>query len=261
MKLAIVIPAYNEERRIGTTLSAYTEFFDDLSNTGVLDYKILIVINNTKDNTEGIVQSFMKRNKNISYLNLAEGGKGYAIVKGFGQALKESHDLIGFVDADMATGPEYFYSLVKELELYDCAIANRYIPGSKIIPRFTFRRIVVSRIFNMFVRAMFLIPNTDTQCGAKLFKREAISEVLPELWMTNWAIDVEILYKLRGKGFSIREVTTVWYEMPGSNIDMVGDSIRMLFAIIQLRLIHSPFRGPIRFIRPIISRLYHYMMK
>jgi dolichol-phosphate mannosyltransferase len=261
MKLAIVVPACNEEYRIGRTLTSYSRFFEDLQNQACLDYKIIIIINNTIDNTEGVVRNFMNINKNISFLNLKKGGKGYALIQGFTQAVKEGHDLIGFVDADMATRPEYFYMLVEHLEPCDCAIANRYMRGSKIFPRFSFRRIVVSRVFNFIVRAMFLISSTDTQCGAKLFKREAISKILPELWMTQWAIDVEILYKLRRSGFSTKDVNTVWYEVPGSNIDVASDSLRMLLAIIQLRLINSPFRGLIRFIKPLISAVYGYLRK
>src|SRR3989338_9940965 len=109
MKVSIIIPAYNEEKRIGNTLKEYSRFFENLRKEKKLNYEILVVINNTKDNTELIVKKYQKKNKNIKYINLPKGGKGYATAEGFKNALSQKNDLLCFVDADMATSPEAFY--------------------------------------------------------------------------------------------------------------------------------------------------------
>ena len=83
------MPAYNEEKRIGKTLEEYSSFFENLRKSKKIDYEILVVINNTKDNTEKVVKSYSKKNKRIIYLNLVRGGKGYAVIEGFKDALKE----------------------------------------------------------------------------------------------------------------------------------------------------------------------------
>ena len=98
MKVSIVIPAYNEEKRIGNTLEKYIKFLRDKK----VKFEILIIINNTTDNTEKVVKNYMKRFPEIRYLNFQQGGKGFAVIEGFKDALKRDNDLIGFVDADNA---------------------------------------------------------------------------------------------------------------------------------------------------------------
>src|SRR3972149_6124201 len=123
MKISIIIPAYNEEKRIGKTLQAYSKHFNSLAKGKNLDYEILVVINNTTDRTEEIVKKIQKKNKRIKYLNLKQGGKGYAIIEGFKDALKRKNELIGFVDSDMSTPPEEYARLALQMKNYDGIIA------------------------------------------------------------------------------------------------------------------------------------------
>jgi glycosyltransferase involved in cell wall biosynthesis len=258
MKLSIIIPAYNEEEFIGKTLDEFTNNFDKLKK----DYEILVVINNTTDNTEAIVKEKQKKNKRIRYLNLKPGGKGFALIQGFKDAIKRKKDLIGFVDADLATRPEEFAKLLPPLEKKqaDAAIASRCIKGSKIVPAFTFRRTLTSRVFNFLVRSFFLIPHRDTQCGAKIFTRAAIEHFLPRLSITNWAMDVDILYKLRKQGYRIKDVPNTWYDIEGQGrLKVTKAAPQMLFAIIQLRILESPFRRLLIPLRGIISPLWRLL--
>ena len=147
MKVAIIIPAHNEEKRIAKTLEAYLFYFENLRKQKLLDYEILVVINNSKDKTLDIVKSFSKKNIRAKYLNLVKGGKGYAVLEGFKEALRKENDLIGFVDADMATKPEAFYDLIRNLGKNDGAIASRYVKGAIVEPKPTLSRIISSRIF------------------------------------------------------------------------------------------------------------------
>src|SRR3989344_7647163 len=125
--LSIVIPTYNEEERIGKTLEEYGKFYLEKSSEG-LKNEIIVVINNTVDNTLKIVKQYMEKYPNIRYLDLLYGGKGYAILEGFKEAKGE---IVGFVDADMATSPEAFYDLFVNLKDYDGIIGSRWIKGSK----------------------------------------------------------------------------------------------------------------------------------
>ena len=144
MKLAVVIPAYNEEKRISNTLSAYSDYLESLRKRKLLDYELLISINNTHDRTLEIVKAYQKKNKRITYIDLPRGGKGYAIIEGFKEELKGDFNLIGFVDGDLATSPEEFWKLVNACTKTDAVIASRYIPGAIVNPEQTIQRIIAS---------------------------------------------------------------------------------------------------------------------
>ena len=242
--ISIIIPAHMEERRIGETLEAYGKFFHYVKE----DVEIVVVINNTRDRTEKVVQEYQKRFPFIRYLNFREGGKGFAIREGFRDVLRgdsSDNNLMGFVDADMATTPEAFYDLIKNIGEYDGIIASRYVKGAVVNPKQSMKRIIGSRVFNYLVRAMFMMNFHDTQCGCKLFKREAIEKIIDDLSITQWAFDVNLLYKMRKAGLNIKEHPTVWSDKEYGHLgggDFLHSGIRMALACIRLRLINSPFK-------------------
>lgn len=242
MKISIVIPAHNEENRIGKTLDIYSDYFEKLRKNETADYKILVVINNTRDKTENIIKKIIKKNKNIGYLNFKKGGKGFAIVQGFKYALKGNSQFIGFVDADMATPPDSFFDLVRNINHYDGVIASRWMRDSKIDTPQTILRKITSRGFNFLVKTILLLPYSDTQCGAKLFRRKAISSVISDLGTTEWAFDIDLLYRLKKKGFKIKEIPTIWNDKKGSKLNLKKVPFKMFSSIIRLRLIYSPFK-------------------
>ena len=246
MKLSIVIPAYNEEKRIGKTLNSYSKYFNSLVKRDKLDYEILVVINNTTDRTKEIVKKIQKKNRKIRYLDLRQGGKGYAIIEGFKDALKRKNDLIGFVDSDMSTPPEEYARLALQMKNYDGIIASRYLPGAIVKPKPTTQRMISSRIYNLWIRALFLMPYHDTQCGAKVFKREAIAKVVGKLIITKWAFDVDLLYNLRKYGFKIKETPTRWSDAAYSKINFLKAGPIMALSMLRLRMLNSPFKGFIK---------------
>jgi len=244
MKLSIIIPAYNEEKRIGRTLEEYQRFFGLLRKQKVLDFEIVIVLNACRDNTLKVVKRFADKNKGIIYLDFKTVGKGFAIIEGFKDVLKRDNDLIGFVDADMSTTPKLFYELVDEIGGYDGVIASRWLKESKT--RMSLLRKIVSRGFNFIVRSLLLLPHTDTQCGAKLFKKKTIEVIVKNIKITEWAFDVDLLYISKKSGFKIKEVSTVWEDAEGSNINLSIIPIKMFSSIVRLRLIYSPFKFIVR---------------
>lgn len=258
MKLSIIIPAYNEEKRIGNTLREYFGYFKGLKKQKILDFEILIVINNTKDKTEEIVKTYSKKYKEIRHLNFKEGGKGFAITEGFKDALKRNNELIGFVDADMATIPEAFYDLVKNIGNYDGIIGSRWMKGSVIKTKQNIQRRVLSRGFNFIVRALFFVPYNDTQCGAKLFKRKVIEKIGDEISLTQWAFDVNLLYLCKKRKFKIKELPTIWEDKEDSKLNVTKIPLQMFLGVLRLRLINSffePILRPVKFILRIGHRL------
>lgn len=214
MPVFLIIPAYNEEKRIGKTLGDYLGFFGH----GV---EILIVANGCTDRTVSVVKEWQKRYpRRLSLISYAQTkGKGWAVRKGFERALASfSCDLVGFVDADDATGAEEFGKLISALQGGDGAIASRFLPRSKIDDRDSQRRKAASLIFRTVVRLLFRLPFSDTQCGAKVFRKGVVENVLPHMSVDDMAFDVELLYWCRRFGYRIREVPTVWRETKVSSM-------------------------------------------
>lgn len=255
-KTTIVMPAYNEEKRIGKTLEIYSSFFESLRQKSLVDYEILVVINNTKDKTAEVVNQFRKKNSRINFINLVKGGKGYAVIEGFKESLKGKSEYIGFVDADLATPPESFYHLITSMKNHDGMMASRYLEESELHPPMNFRRAIVGKIFNLLVRSVFLFTYRDTQCGAKLFRRKVLEKIVPHLGFSGWAFDVELLYEAKKSGFNLKDVPTIWYEVPGSKLRVVKTSLQMFFAVVQLRAIKSPFRILLKPLKSLIVPLW-----
>ncbi len=245
MKLSIIVPAHNEGRRLPPMLKSYSSYFNELQARKVLNYELLVVINNSTDNTREVVKAALATNRAIRCLDFEEGGKGFAIVEGFKDALSRPNDLIGFVDADMATSPEEFYKLVLALKNNSGVIAARWRPDSRITKQTRFS-LLKSKIFNFIARSLFLFPYSDTQCGAKLFTRRAVEYVCTRMSITKWAFDIDLLYKLRSGGFSVIEIPTVWQDKSESHLKVFHASLEMFLAIVRLRIIHSPFSFIVR---------------
>jgi glycosyltransferase involved in cell wall biosynthesis len=255
-KLSIIIPAYNEEKRIGNTLLEYSKFFRGLKKKKILDFEILVVINGTTDNTEGVVKKYQKKFKEILCMNRLDiAAKGLAIIEGFKDALTRENTLIGFVDADMATPPEAYYELFKNLGRYGGVIASRYVKGSRVFPKQSVQRVIVSRIFNILIRSCLLIPQRDTQCGAKLFQKEVVEKILPELKMSKWAFDVDLIFAAHKIGYKIKEQKTIWGDKEDSKINFMKAGPMMGLAVIRLRILNSPFKGMITFYDKIVSKI------
>ncbi|MEK6907167.1 MAG: dolichyl-phosphate beta-glucosyltransferase [Nanoarchaeota archaeon] len=236
VKLSIIIPAYNEEKRIARTLDNYSRFFFKY----IKDYEIIAVLNGCRDNTLWIVKKFSKRNTKIKYLNFEEAiGKGGAILEGFKSA---KGNLIGFVDADMATPPNTFYDLVRNIHDYDGIIASRWLKGSKINIKQPLLKKIGSRGFNFLVRLLFNLKFKDTQCGAKLFKNYVIKDILKDLKLTRWAFDVNLLYATKRKHYNIKEIPTEWNAVKASHFNLFKAIPEMFLGLIRLRLFYSRFK-------------------
>ncbi|MEK6858839.1 MAG: glycosyltransferase [Nanoarchaeota archaeon] len=245
MRVSIVVPAQNEEKRIPLFLEQYGSYFEQLRLKDALDYEIVVVVNNTQDHTAPVVQRYSRANKRIRLIEFKQGGKGFAVMEGFKDALQRPNDLIGFVDADMATPPVAFAMLIERIGRHQGIIASRWRRDSDVTRQSLLFRFK-SFIFNLVVRSLFGFPYRDTQCGAKLFRRESIMYVHDKMQITKWAFDIDLLYKLRKKGFSVVETSTIWESKDDSKIKLIKASLEMFLAVIRLRLAYSPLQFIVR---------------
>lgn len=232
VSLSIIIPAYNEEKVIEKTINTYAGYLDQkLKN----DYEIIVVPNGCTDNTVKIVNDLSKRHKQLRCFDMGcPGSKGMAVIKGFELA---SGDLIGFVDADLSSPPNAFYELVLNIKGNDGIIASRSLKESKISVRQPLSRRILGRGFKLLVNLFLDLNHNDTQCGCKLFKKEAIKKVYQDLMITGWAFDINLLYLMKLNNFKVLEIPTIWNDAKGTSKLNVKKAVpEMFFSILKLRL-------------------------
>jgi glycosyltransferase involved in cell wall biosynthesis len=244
MKISITIPAHNEEKRIEKTLETYLHFFRDKKILKEIDdFEILVVLNACRDNTLGVVEALQPRYPELRRLILEPAGKGFAIKTGFRDALTRDTDLIGFVDADMATLPETFFELVQAVAASDGVIASRWLPQSIVKTPQTFLRRVLSRGFNLLVKTILFLPYRDTQCGAKLFKRHTLEQIIDLMGNAQWAFDIELLYLINLRGLQMKELPTLWEDRKESKLSLAKVPLQMFLSLVRIRILYSPFKG------------------
>jgi O-antigen/teichoic acid export membrane protein len=237
MRLSLIVPAHNEESRIGRMLDAYLPFMAARYGN---DVEVIVVVNGSTDGTARVVQGYSARFQQLRCIVEPRGvGKGGALILGFREARGE---LVGFVDADGSTPPAAFQDLVDRIGTADAAVASRWCQGAIVSPRQPLLRRMASRVFNLLTWLLFGLRVTDTQCGAKLMRRAALLSIMGNLGITRWAFDVDLLFQLKRTGNSIVEVPTTWHDVAGSKLQIAAASAEMLAAIIRLRLLYSPFR-------------------
>ncbi|MBI3881104.1 MAG: glycosyltransferase [Verrucomicrobia bacterium] len=255
--LLLLIPAYNEEQRIGPVLRDYAAYFQK-NFPG--KFQLVVILNGCRDRTLDVVREAGREFSAISALDFAEPiGKGGALIEGL--KLAPLADLIGYVDADGATGPASFHDLVKQLAATgaDCVVGSRWIEGAVLHQAQTGRRRFASRCFHAIVQGLFWMSIRDTQCGAKVIKREAIEKIHGQLRIADMAFDINLLYSLLRAGFRVREVPTEWTDKTGSKVALGRTSFTMLLSVIRLRLVYSPLRPVLKFFAPLDSWIYRKM--
>ena len=200
MELSIIVPAYNEEKRIENTLKNYSNFFDSKK----IKYELIVVCNGCIDNTVKIVKKFINKNKNIKLLEYkSKIGKGGAVLEGFKKALGKN---IGFLDADDAFNLEDIYEkLIKNLKKYDCVIASKWKNQEFSNVNEGILRKFLSRGWNLLVKILFGLNFKDTQGGAKFLTKKALESIDLNFQCKGFEFDVELLVKLNRKKNKIKE--------------------------------------------------------
>ena len=252
--LLLLIPAFNEEDRIEPVLREYAEYF---RRNYPGKFQLVVVLNGCVDDTLGVVKRVTAGFPEITWQDHPDRiGKGGALIEGL--KLAPLADLIGYVDADGATSPAAFHDLVRRLLIVevDCVIGSRWLEESVLHQEQTGRRQFASRIFHGIVEALFWMNIRDTQCGAKVMRRDAVEKIHSSLRIADMAFDINLLYELKRAGCHILEFPTEWTDKMGSKVVLGKTSLTMLLSVLRLRLIHSPLYKLLKPLRPIETWLY-----
>src|SRR3989449_5096606 len=252
--LLLLIPAYNEERRIEPVLRDFGRYFSE-NYSG--KFRLVVVLNGCRDNTLGVVQRVAAEFPFISALDFPDPiGKGGALIEGL--KLAPAADLVGYVDADGASTPRAFHELVKLTERADCVIGSRWLPGAVLHQAQTRLRRFASRCFHVVVEILFGMHIKDTQCPCKVMRRTAVEKIHSSLRIADLAFDVNLLYSLKHAGFSVLEVPTEWTDKMGSKVSasLFRASLTMFLSVVRIWLIYSPFYRWLRPLRPLEGWIY-----
>ncbi len=227
-QFSLVIPAYNEESRITTLFDAIDSFEGEL----------LVVCDGT-DRTADVVERIAatRTDLHMRCLRFPERlGKGGGVLAGLAAARGE---YVGYFDADGSTSIGEMKRLFPYLADNDAAIGSRWVPGSTLHIRQSFMRRLESRAFNLIIRLLFGLGFSDTQCGAKVFRRTAIEAVLGDMKTRGFEFDVELLWRMKTRGFRVIEIPIAWQNRGDSRVRK-SDMIGMFAGLIRLRFGPGP---------------------
>jgi len=226
MKLSIVIPSIDEDR-LKITLFDYLNYF----NKKYHDFEIIIIRNlKSKPYSENFLNLIRKNKKITTYNFNKKTGKGDAVIQGFKKA---KGNIIGFIDEDDAIEPQEFDKLIKLISKYDCVIASRRMPDSKILINLPISRKISSILFNFLVNILFKLNIRDTQCGAKVFKKNIIKKVIPKMTSTGFEFDVELLWRIKQIG-QIKEKGIKWTHQQGTSFSLLNGPL-MIYKLLKLK--------------------------
>lgn len=226
--LSVIIPAYNEERRLPVTLPQVLAFAEAQDYT----VEVLVVDNASTDHTAEIVHRMLAAHPMLSLHYQPVRGKGAAVRKGM---MEGRGEYLLIYDADMAMPVrEISKFLPPALTGCEVAIASREAPGAVRYHEPWYRHLM-GRVFNLLVRLLAVPGVQDTQCGYKCFQRQAARDIFTTQRIDGWAFDVEILHIALLRGYRIVEVPIEWHYGEGSRISPLRDSWNMVREVLRIR--------------------------
>lgn len=216
MKLSVVIPAYNEEKRIEATLLDV----DGYLKKQQFDYEIIVVVNNSHDKTYDVVKKLESTTmQKATAMNLAEGGKGNAVKRGIIE--QANGDIIMFMDADNATPISEIEKFLPYFQQgYDVVIGSRYTNPDLVKQRQPLYRVVLSRLSNILIQFLAVPGIKDTQLGFKAFSKKAAKDIFPLISILRWGFDMEVLTIALAHNYKIKEVGVSWTENGGGHVPL-----------------------------------------
>jgi len=241
--LSIVVPAYNEEARLGASLAKIASYLEAAG----LDAEVLVVDDGSKDGTADVAAKALSGLRGRVVRNGENRGKGYSVRQG---VLEARARFVLLTDADLSTPIEEHAKLaavIRDRDL-DVVIGSRALPGSDVQVRQAWPRQTMGRTFNKIIRALTGLPFRDTQCGFKLLDRERVKPVFEKMVVDRFAFDVELLFLCERFGLSVAEVPVIWRDAPGSKVSILRDPLNMLVDVLRVRWrfrrgLYNPERG------------------
>jgi dolichyl-phosphate beta-glucosyltransferase len=228
LSVSIVIPAFNEEVRLPSTLGDVIAYL----RTTAWDWEVRIVDDGSTDGTVDAAGRFHRDEPRVVIQPEPHRGKGAAVKAGL-LAARGSYRFICDADLSMPIA-EIARFLPPRLDGVDVAIATREGSGARRVGE-PLRRHLVGRVFNNLVQLLLLPGINDTQCGFKMFTARAVQLIFPRVTIDGWSFDIEALYVAREQGLRLAEVPIEWHYRQESQVRMFRDSVAMLTELLRIR--------------------------
>lgn len=232
IELSVVIPAFNEEKRIKNTLIAVRDFIEREK----IRAEIIVVNDGSSDKTKEIVKEFERKIPNLELVDLHKNhGKGFAVKKGVEAS---NGKFILFTDADNSTPIEEYKKLLTRrlVSKANIAIGSRYLRDSNVRIKQSKYRILLGRAGNFIIRLFLINGISDTQCGFKLFENKVAREIFHLQKINRFAFDVEALVIADNLGYKIVEVPVSWFNSSESRVRPIKDVLRTLRDFVYIKL-------------------------
>jgi dolichyl-phosphate beta-glucosyltransferase len=229
--LSIIIPAYNEEKRIKQTIVALRSYLKPRKYI----YEIIVVDDGSTDGTLNVLKDTLSADLRV--ITITKSGKGAAVKEGVMSADKEN-EYVFFMDADLSTDPSEigaFIDIFKEEPETGVIIGSRYLPEGSVIIQPPFRN-MVGRTFSLIKSKLLGINFFDSQCGFKAFRMQSAKKLFAKSEIKGFSFDVEILYIALLNGIKVKEKSVNWHHKPGGHVNLIADSIPMLIELFQVFL-------------------------
>jgi glycosyltransferase involved in cell wall biosynthesis len=228
-KLSIVIPAFNEEKRLPATLERIANYIRGSGR----QTEVIVVDDGSRDATAAVAESFRGKIEDLRVISNGQNrGKGYSVRHG---SMESQGEIVLFTDADLSAPIEEADKLLAKMDGYDVAIGSRAMNRKLIEVHESKFRELAGIIFNRIVRMILRLPFVDTQCGFKAFRRERCKIIFEQQTIERFGFDPELLYLARHHGLRTAEVAVRWAHSPATKVNMLRDSVQMFLDVVIIR--------------------------
>lgn len=227
--LSLVIPAYNEEKRIGSSLAQIIAYF----RRNGYSYELIVVDDGSTDGTVEIVKGLMDEAKDGRLLSTQHSGKGAAVRKG---VLNAEGRYIFFTDADLSTPIVELDKFLEQLNQgHKVVIGSRKIAGANVEVHQSWLRESMGKVFTWLTNVILTKNISDVTCGFKGFSRPVAQEIFSRQRVNDWSFDAEILFLAQKYGYSIKEVPVCWRNDPATKVNLLKDTVRSFLGLLRIR--------------------------
>jgi glycosyltransferase involved in cell wall biosynthesis len=225
----IVIPVLNEAHVLRKSVETVLQFCRTHLSYG---WNIVVVDNGSTDGTQKVAQQLTKEHPEVRFIHLLQRGRGRALRSAW---LQSKADVVCYMDVDLSTGLDHLPDLLDSILVdgYDLSTGSRLMRQSRTTR--SFKREIISRIYNLMVKSVLLTKFSDAQCGFKAVSRRAVEALVPKVEDQSWFFDTELLVLAEKQGYRIKDIPVVWLEDDDSRVKIFKTGWDDIKGIARLR--------------------------